>query len=194
MYNVYAPRPDPPPRRATSAPLQHRARPAPRSVPTTSMHTQGGRERGRSGSARVAETSGTEEPAPGTEPGSGWPACERTKRGCDVRAGACPPPQVDPASEVLLLERADLTQAFTHVSANEIQHNPFLPDGAVATFDFVNALLENPAVTVEVLHQAFAAPIGWVHYRIDGVNPEPTAIVDVWRFAWLSIGIQDSFP
>ncbi|KAJ7089140.1 hypothetical protein C8R44DRAFT_892518 [Mycena epipterygia] len=76
----------------------------------------------------------------------------------------------------------NLTQAFTHVAANEIQHNPFLPDGAVSTFDFVNPLFLNPAVTVEILHQAFAAPIGWVHYRMDGLNSEPTAIVDVFRF------------
>ncbi|KAJ7898347.1 hypothetical protein B0H13DRAFT_2337522 [Mycena leptocephala] len=76
----------------------------------------------------------------------------------------------------------NITQAFTHVAANEIQHNPFLPDGAVSTFNFVNALFQNPAVTVEVLHQAFAAPIGWVHYRMDGLYAEPTAIVDVFRF------------
>ena len=76
----------------------------------------------------------------------------------------------------------NITQAYAHVAANEIQHNPFLPDGAVSTFNFVNALFTNPAITVEVLHQAFAAPIGWVHYRMDGLNPEPTAIVDVFRF------------
>ncbi|KAJ7252979.1 hypothetical protein C8J57DRAFT_1661159 [Mycena rebaudengoi] len=102
----------------------------------------------------------------------------------------CTPHPASPAQQHEIFEvfaklwyiERNLTQAFTHVAANQIQHNPFLPDGAVSTFDFVNPLLRNPAVTVEVLHQAFVAPIGWVHYRIDGLNAEPTAIVDVFRF------------
>lgn len=50
----------------------------------------------------------------------------------------------------------------------------------MSSFDIVEPLFTNPAVEIQVLHQSFVAPIGWVHYRIDGFLPEPTAVVDVY--------------
>ncbi|KAJ7510332.1 hypothetical protein B0H11DRAFT_1958552 [Mycena galericulata] len=71
-------------------------------------------------------------------------------------------------------------EAYTHFTENFTQHNPDVLDGLAASFDFVDPLFTNPAVAVEVLHQGFEAPIGWVHWRIDGFLPQPTAVVDVY--------------
>ncbi|KAJ7823188.1 hypothetical protein B0H14DRAFT_2598007 [Mycena olivaceomarginata] len=74
-----------------------------------------------------------------------------------------------------------ISAGFTHVVEDYINHNPDTV-GIAASFLVLDSLLSNPAVKIQLLHQAFAAPYGWVHFRIDGYNPEPTAIVDVFRF------------
>ncbi|KAJ6575555.1 hypothetical protein DFH09DRAFT_834713, partial [Mycena vulgaris] len=71
-------------------------------------------------------------------------------------------------------------EAYTHFTENFTNHNPDAVDGLVSSFDLVEPLFTNPAVEIQVLHQSFAAPMGWVHYRIDGFLPEPTAVVDVY--------------
>jgi predicted SnoaL-like aldol condensation-catalyzing enzyme len=63
---------------------------------------------------------------------------------------------------------------------NFTNHNPSVLDGLAASFDVVKPIFTNPAVEIQILHQAFAEPVGWVHYRIDGFLPEPTAVVDVY--------------
>ncbi|KAF7359675.1 Snoal-like polyketide cyclase family protein [Mycena venus] len=62
-----------------------------------------------------------------------------------------------------------VSEAYTHFVEDFINHNPATVDGIASSFALI-------------LHQAFAAPYGWVHYRIDGFNPEPTAVVDVFQF------------
>ncbi|KAJ7879046.1 hypothetical protein B0H14DRAFT_2320391, partial [Mycena olivaceomarginata] len=77
-----------------------------------------------------------------------------------------------------------VSEAYTHFVEDFINHNPATVDGIASSFALVEPLFtnSNTAVKVQILHQAFVAPYGWVHYRIDGFNPEPTAVVDVFRF------------
>ncbi|KAJ7801746.1 hypothetical protein B0H14DRAFT_3136163 [Mycena olivaceomarginata] len=77
---------------------------------------------------------------------------------------------------------ASIAEAYKHVRADEVQHNPDNLDGAAASFAVFNAVYANRTNVIQVLHQAFEAPIGWVHFRIDGASPEPAAIVDMYRF------------
>jgi hypothetical protein len=44
----------------------------------------------------------------------------------------------------------------------------------------VKPIFTDPAVAIEVPHQSFEAPMGWVHYRIDPFLLEPTAVVNVY--------------
>ncbi|KAJ7148089.1 hypothetical protein C8R43DRAFT_1194857 [Mycena crocata] len=76
----------------------------------------------------------------------------------------------------------NVTEAYTHMAADLIQHNPAVVDGANASYTIVNSILADPAVKVQIINQAFESPVGWVHYRIDGFNAQPTAIVDMFRF------------
>ncbi|KAJ7744270.1 hypothetical protein DFH07DRAFT_749555 [Mycena maculata] len=73
-------------------------------------------------------------------------------------------------------------EAYTHFTENFTNHNPDVLDGLAASFNLVEPIFTftNAAVTIEVLYQPFVAPIGWVHYRIDGFLPESTAVVDVY--------------
>ncbi|KAJ7129869.1 hypothetical protein C8R43DRAFT_957349 [Mycena crocata] len=75
-----------------------------------------------------------------------------------------------------------ITEAYTHIAADMIQHAPPVVDGAAASFAIVNPLFTNPEIKVQIINQAFESPAGWVHYRVDGFSPEPTAFVDVFRF------------
>ncbi|KAJ7456877.1 hypothetical protein FB451DRAFT_1353741 [Mycena latifolia] len=77
---------------------------------------------------------------------------------------------------------ASIAHAWNHIVADEIQHNPAALDGANASFAIVNSIFADPTHNISVINQAFQAPVGWVHFRIDGLNPEPTAIVDMYRF------------
>ncbi|KAJ7036704.1 hypothetical protein C8F04DRAFT_1181055 [Mycena alexandri] len=73
--------------------------------------------------------------------------------------------------------------AYAYFTANDTQHNPYVLDGAAASFALVNPIYINHTNGVEMLHQGFQAPIGWVHWRLDGGGyPAPTAVVDVYRF------------
>ncbi|KAJ7881086.1 hypothetical protein B0H14DRAFT_3763363 [Mycena olivaceomarginata] len=75
----------------------------------------------------------------------------------------------------------DYQEAYTHVAGNLINHNPTSVDGIASSFSVVNSLFTSPSVSIQLIHQVFGAPFGWVHYRVDGLNPLPTAFVDVWR-------------
>ncbi|KAK7039850.1 Snoal-like polyketide cyclase family protein [Favolaschia claudopus] len=83
------------------------------------------------------------------------------------------------------------TRAYTHIASDMIQHNPLVPDGSHGSFNAVFNFLGAPEVKIQVLHRAFAAPIGWAHYRVDGYTgpgldgapvTQPMAVVDVFRF------------
>ncbi|KAF8210042.1 hypothetical protein K438DRAFT_1571373 [Mycena galopus ATCC 62051] len=77
-----------------------------------------------------------------------------------------------------------VSEVYTHFIEDFINHNPATVDGIASSFALVEPLFTNSniAVNIQILHQAFVAPYGWVHYRIDGFNPEPTAVVDVYQF------------
>ncbi|KAJ7784065.1 hypothetical protein B0H14DRAFT_2958978 [Mycena olivaceomarginata] len=94
------------------------------------------------------------------------------------------PGAVFPQQQRVIFEKtaASIAAAYKHVRADEFQHNPDNLDGAAASFAVFNAVYANRTNTIQVLHQAFEAPIGWVHFRIDGASPEPGAIVDMYRF------------
>ncbi|KAJ7501253.1 hypothetical protein B0H11DRAFT_1855592, partial [Mycena galericulata] len=78
--------------------------------------------------------------------------------------------------------KRDIPLAFTHIPADYIQHNPLELDGITSSFDFLYPIFSNKSVTVEILHRVFEAPYGWLHYRVDGLLAEPTAILDLFRF------------
>ncbi|KAJ7292209.1 hypothetical protein C8J57DRAFT_1589464 [Mycena rebaudengoi] len=87
----------------------------------------------------------------------------------------------------LFLEREDGTRprhprAFTHIAADYIQHNPFELDGITSSFDCLYPIFSNTSRAVQILHRVFEAPYGWLHYRVDGILQEPTAILDLFRF------------
>ncbi|KAJ7046063.1 hypothetical protein C8F04DRAFT_1063263, partial [Mycena alexandri] len=84
-------------------------------------------------------------------------------------------------AELLYLKRTP-APAYVYIATNEIQHNPYVLDGAAASFAIVNSIFANSSNGVEVLHQAFHAPFGWVHWRLDGFYPMPASVVDVYRF------------
>ncbi|KAJ7131929.1 hypothetical protein C8R46DRAFT_1308262, partial [Mycena filopes] len=102
----------------------------------------------------------------------------------------CTPHPASPLEQQAIFEKyVDLVwvkrtpiPAFVYVAANEIQHNPNLLDGAAASVPIFNALFGNTSVGVQIMHQAFAAPFGWVHWRLDGFYPAPAAALDVYRF------------
>ncbi|KAJ7147935.1 hypothetical protein C8R43DRAFT_525733 [Mycena crocata] len=73
-------------------------------------------------------------------------------------------------------------EAWTHVAADEIQHNPASLDGANTSFAVVSVAFTDPTHKLQIINQAFDSPVGWVHFRIDGISPEPTAVVDMYRF------------
>ncbi|KAJ7037271.1 hypothetical protein C8F04DRAFT_999346 [Mycena alexandri] len=76
----------------------------------------------------------------------------------------------------------DIPRAFSHIAADYIQHNPVELDGVTSSFDFLDPIFSNTSVTVQILHRVFEAPYGWLHYRVDGLLDEPTAILDLFRF------------
>ncbi|KAJ7250992.1 hypothetical protein C8J57DRAFT_1078349 [Mycena rebaudengoi] len=78
--------------------------------------------------------------------------------------------------------KRDIPRAFTHIAADYIQHNPLELDGPTSSFEFLNPIFSNPAVTVQILHRVFEAPNGWLHYRVDGLLDQPTGISDLFRF------------
>ncbi|KAJ7352084.1 hypothetical protein DFH08DRAFT_956894 [Mycena albidolilacea] len=78
--------------------------------------------------------------------------------------------------------KRDIPRAFTHIAADYIQHNPFELDGIPSSFNFLYPIFSNTSVTVQILHRVFEAPYGWLHYRVDGLLEEPTAILDLFRF------------
>ncbi|KAJ7033506.1 hypothetical protein C8F04DRAFT_1104923 [Mycena alexandri] len=84
-------------------------------------------------------------------------------------------------SELLYLKRTP-APAFVYIATNEIQHNPYALDGAAAAFAIVNTIFTNSSNGIEVLHQAFHAPFGWVHWRLDGFYSTPASVVDIYRF------------
>jgi predicted SnoaL-like aldol condensation-catalyzing enzyme len=94
---------------------------------------------------------------------------------------ACHPNQHFVLTSPIPIDR-DIPRAFTHIPADYIQHNPFELDGITSSFDFLNPIFSNTSVTVQILHRVFEAPYGWLHYRVDGLLEEPTAIVDLFRF------------
>ncbi|KAJ6506608.1 hypothetical protein C8R45DRAFT_801690, partial [Mycena sanguinolenta] len=83
--------------------------------------------------------------------------------------------------DALYVER-NVSEAYSHFKEDFINHNPFAPDGIASSMALVVPIFTNPAVSVQVLHQVFAAPYGWVHYRIDGWSPEPVAVLDLYLF------------
>ncbi|KAJ7692386.1 hypothetical protein B0H17DRAFT_934116 [Mycena rosella] len=78
--------------------------------------------------------------------------------------------------------KRDIPRAFSHIAADYIQHNPFELDGITSSFNYLYPLFSNTSVTVQILHRVFEAPYGWLHYRVDGILEEPTAILDLFRF------------
>ncbi|KAJ7152915.1 hypothetical protein C8R46DRAFT_1228474 [Mycena filopes] len=84
-------------------------------------------------------------------------------------------------TELLYVKRAPVA-AYAYIPANQIQHNPYTLDGAAASFPVVNSIIGNSSLGVQVLHQAFAAPFGWVYWRLDGFYPAPAALLDLYRF------------
>ncbi|KAJ7775466.1 hypothetical protein B0H16DRAFT_1879854 [Mycena metata] len=84
-------------------------------------------------------------------------------------------------AELLYVKRTP-DPAFVYIASDEIQHNPYQLDGAAASFAAVNPIVTNCSYGVEVLQQAFQAPFGWVHWRLDGPFPTPTSVVDIYRF------------
>ncbi|KAJ7091781.1 hypothetical protein C8R44DRAFT_719655 [Mycena epipterygia] len=78
--------------------------------------------------------------------------------------------------------KRDIPRAFTHVAADFIQHNPLELDGFTSSLDFLDPIFSNTSVTVQILHRVFEAPYGWLHYRVDGLLEQPTAILDLFRF------------
>ncbi|KAJ7131928.1 hypothetical protein C8R46DRAFT_1235706 [Mycena filopes] len=84
-------------------------------------------------------------------------------------------------ADLLFVKRTPIP-AFAYIAPNEIQHDPFVLDGTAAAFPIVDALLTNSSHGIEVLHQAFVAPFGWVHWRLDGVYSTPAAVVELYRF------------
>ncbi|KAJ7503239.1 hypothetical protein B0H11DRAFT_1984642 [Mycena galericulata] len=72
--------------------------------------------------------------------------------------------------------------AHSSIAADYIQHNPFELDGITSSFDFLDPIFSNTSVNVQILHRVFEAPYGWLHYRVDGLEAEPTAILDLFRF------------
>ncbi|KAJ7151868.1 hypothetical protein C8R43DRAFT_1067423 [Mycena crocata] len=75
-----------------------------------------------------------------------------------------------------------ILEAYTHISADYINHNTNSPDGAEASFATVNAIFLDPAIKVQIINQAFDSGVGQLHYRIDGFSEQPSAIVDLFRF------------
>ncbi|KAJ7017548.1 hypothetical protein C8F04DRAFT_1405789 [Mycena alexandri] len=67
------------------------------------------------------------------------------------------------------------------IAANKIQHDPYVLDGAAASVALVTSIIANSSVGLELLHQAFQAPFGWVHWRLDVFSPA-FASVDIYRF------------
>ncbi|KAJ7752636.1 hypothetical protein B0H16DRAFT_1887194 [Mycena metata] len=84
-------------------------------------------------------------------------------------------------TELLWIKRTP-TPAYVYIAANEIQHDPYALDGAAASVAPVNALFANSSNGIELLHQGFQAPFGWVHWRLDGFYPAPASVVEIYRF------------
>ncbi|KAJ7152875.1 hypothetical protein C8R46DRAFT_1302184 [Mycena filopes] len=84
-------------------------------------------------------------------------------------------------AELLYVKRTPIP-AYAYFTANDTQHNPYVLDGAAASFAVVNPIFTNSTNKIAVLNQGFQAPTGWVHWRLDGVYPAPTAVVDVYRW------------
>ncbi|KAJ7752600.1 hypothetical protein B0H16DRAFT_1836770 [Mycena metata] len=72
--------------------------------------------------------------------------------------------------------------AYVYIAANEIQHDPYALDGAAASVAPVDALFANSSNGIELLHQGFQSPFGWVHWRVDGFYPAPASVVEIYRF------------
>ncbi|KAJ7077445.1 hypothetical protein C8R44DRAFT_896284 [Mycena epipterygia] len=75
----------------------------------------------------------------------------------------CTPYPASPAQQHEIFEvfaKLNLTQAFTHVAANEIQHNPFLPNGAVS--QLCESTLPKPGGHSRDSHWG-QVPWAWVH-------------------------------
>ena len=74
----------------------------------------------------------------------------------------------------------DLNNAYAnYVSADYIQHNPFVADGPAAALAFLGPIW--PSQNLSIIHQMFELGIGLVHYKDVGFAPLPTAIADIYR-------------
>ena len=74
----------------------------------------------------------------------------------------------------------NLTYAFSaFISPSLIQHNPFIGQGSAAALAATAPLAE---AELTVLHVAFQANIGWIHYKVEAPGRPPTAAVDLLRY------------
>ncbi|OQN95550.1 hypothetical protein B0A48_18394 [Cryoendolithus antarcticus] len=75
----------------------------------------------------------------------------------------------------------NLTVAYgSFVSADYIQHNPSVGQGAAAAISYLSPFWQTTTITI--LHLGFDDSIGWIHFRVDGLTPQPLAITDIYRF------------
>lgn len=75
----------------------------------------------------------------------------------------------------------DLKAAYgSFVAADYIQHNPDVGQGPAAAIAYLSPFWQS--TEIKILHLGFDNSIGWIHFRVDGLTPQPLAITDVYRF------------
>ncbi|KAF7368506.1 Snoal-like polyketide cyclase family protein [Mycena venus] len=77
--------------------------------------------------------------------------------------------------------KQNVSEAFTYIVKDYINHNVNVLDGIESAFDYLAPRLATNTPQ-QIIHQTFSAPYGWVHHIVEPGNVEPTAIVDVYRF------------
>ncbi|KAH0424958.1 hypothetical protein CcaCcLH18_11278 [Colletotrichum camelliae] len=81
------------------------------------------------------------------------------------------------------VEKNTTKALLNHITENYIQHNPNVLSGRQNSVDFLATLVTPEGVNMTIIHNNFDNNTGYIHYRLDVFGaPEPTAIVDIFRF------------
>ncbi|KAL0936161.1 snoal-like polyketide cyclase family protein [Colletotrichum truncatum] len=104
----------------------------------------------------------------------------------------CPPRSVSSSEQRAIfndfvkdfyVEKNTTKALLNHMTEDYIQHNPRVLSGRQSSVDFLATLVTPDGVNMTIIHNSFDNNIGYIHYRLDTLGaPQPTAIVDVFRF------------
>ncbi|KAF5517513.1 hypothetical protein CGCA056_v011157 [Colletotrichum aenigma] len=81
------------------------------------------------------------------------------------------------------VERNTTKALLNHMTEDYIQHNPNVLSGRQSSVDFLATLVTPEGVNMTIIHNNFDNNTGYILYHLDTLGaPEPTAIVDIFRF------------